>query len=205
MTAIPQGAKSPVALIKECLSELRSLEGHGISIEIEGDYDMFAEVMDALLKGGIMGVLAIVLILYLQFYSFKRVFIVLMTIPFSIIGAAIGLCVFGENLSMFAILGIISLIGVVVNNAIVLVDYIDGELSEGVPVADACRTAVDKRFSPIMLSTTTTVLGLIPLALGGNIIFKGLSIAFMCGLTTSLLFTLVVIPVIYRIIIRVKN
>ena len=125
-----------------------------------------------------------------------------MTIPFALIGSSIGLFLFGENLSMFAILGIISLIGVVVNNAIVLVDYMDNELSNGISPMEACETAVDKRFRPIILSTSTTILGLIPLAFSGNILFRGLSIAFMCGLSNSLFFTLIVIPVIYSILVK---
>lgn len=173
-----------------------------ITIEYEGDSNTFIEVTTALRIGGVIGIIAIMLILYLQFYSIKRCFVIMLTVPFAIIGSSLGLVIFNENLSLFAILGIISLIGVVVNNAIVLVDYIDGELATGIPVKEACKTAVSKRFRPIMLSSTTTILGLVPLAFAGNILFKGLSIAFMCGLTISLVFTLVVIPVVYSAIIK---
>jgi multidrug efflux pump subunit AcrB len=71
-----------------------------------------------------------------------------------------------------------------------------------VDIDTACKAAVDKRFRPIILSTSTSVLGLIPLILSGNVLFTGMSIAFMFGLSTSLFFTLIVIPVLYSILMR---
>ncbi len=202
LSAIPNTGKSAVEIQNKLKSQLDSTDLKGVTIEYEGDSDMFEEIMSALITGAILGMLAIFLILYLQFYSVMRSIIIFITIPFALIGSSIGLYIFNENLSMFAILGIISLIGVVVNNAIVLVDYMDNELAQGVSSAEACKTAVDKRFRPIILSTSTTILGLIPLAFSGNILFKGLAIAFMCGLSTSLFFTLIVIPVIYSLTIK---
>lgn len=205
LTALPKYKKSAVVIQNRLKSELDKNNFDNVNIEYEGDSDTFIEITTALRKGGIVGILAILLILYLQFYSVKRCLIIMLTVPFAIVGSSLGLVIFNENLSLFVILGIISLIGVVVNNAIVLVDYIDAELVKGVSVKEACKTAVDKRFRPIMLSSTTTVLGLIPLAFTGNILFRGLSIAFMCGLTVSLIFTLVIIPVAYSVIVKKPN
>lgn len=202
ITALPKYKKSAVAIENRLMKDVGEKLDNDITIEYEGDSNTFIEVTTALRIGGVIGIIAIMLILYLQFYSIKRCFVIMLTVPFAIIGSSLGLVIFNENLSLFAILGIISLIGVVVNNAIVLVDYIDGELATGIPVKEACKTAVSKRFRPIMLSSTTTILGLVPLAFAGNILFKGLSIAFMCGLTISLVFTLVVIPVVYSAIIK---
>jgi multidrug efflux pump subunit AcrB len=196
---------SPVEIQRKLMKELEGDEDEFVSFEYEGDNDMFSQLMSALIKGSVFGVLIIFLILYIQFYSLKRSIIVFISIPFSIIGASIGLTLTNQNLSFFAILGIISLIGVVVNNAIVLIDYMDSQLERGLSVYDATRTAVDMRFRPIMLSSVTTILGLIPLAFGGNILFKGLSIAFMSGLTTSLFFTLIVVPVVYCAVVKDKK
>lgn len=196
------GGASPVETQMQLAERLEQEDLGNVSIAYEGDYDMFTELMSSLGAGAAVGTMVVFLILYVQFYSFKRSLIVLISIPFALIGSAIGLFVTAQNLSLFAIIGMISLIGVVVNNAIVLIDYMDNELKSGVSVIDACKTAVDMRFRPIMLSSVTTILGLIPLALGGNILFKGLSIAFMSGLTTSLFFTLVVIPVVYSFVIK---
>lgn len=202
VTALPNIGKSAVEIQNAVRKELDKANLGPVSITYEGDSDMFEQVISSLSVGAVLGILAIFLILYLQFYSVNRSIIIFVTIPFALIGSSIGLYVFGENLSMFAILGIISLIGVVVNNAIVLVDYMDNELKNGISSIEACRSAVDKRFRPIMLSTATTILGLIPLAFSGNILFRGLAIAFMCGLSTSLFFTLIVIPVIYSILVK---
>ena len=173
-----------------------------VTVAFEGDSDTFSELTTAMRSGAMAGILVIFLILYLQFYSIKRSLIILLTVPFAIIGSAIGLNLFNENLSLFVILGIISLIGVVVNNAIVLVDYMNSELARGLTPKEAAATAVDKRFRPIILSTTTTILGLVPLAFAGNILFQGMAIAFMFGLATSLFFTLIVIPVVYSMVIK---
>jgi multidrug efflux pump subunit AcrB len=205
LTANPAAGKSAVMLqknLKDYIESLPESETAGIDIDYEGDMDMLSEILVNLGIGAAVGTFVIFLILFLQFYSVRKNIIILMTIPFGLIGSTFGLNVCGYNLSMFAILGIISLIGVVVNNAIVLVDYMDGELASGVNIDDACKTAVDKRFRPVMLSTVTSVLGLIPLILSGNVLFTGMSIAFMFGLSTSLFFTMIVIPVLYSILMR---
>lgn len=177
----------------------------GVEIEYEGDNDMFEEIIKALGIGSLLGTIVIFLILYVQFYSFRKSVIVLVSIPFGLIGSAVGLYLTGQNLSIFAILGIVSLIGVVVNNAIVLVDYMDNEVKNGANINDACCTAVDMRFRPILLSTVTTVLGLFPLVLSGNVLFTGLSIAFMSGLLASMFFTFIAIPICYSLLIKEKN
>ncbi len=202
VTALPTTGKSAVEIQNTVKRKLDSADLKNVTISYEGDSDMFRQVISSLSVGAVLGVMSIFLILYLQFYSVSRSIIIFVTIPFALIGSSIGLYLFGENLSMFAILGIISLIGVVVNNAIVLVDYMDNELKLGISSMEACKTAVDKRFRPIILSTSTTILGLIPLAFSGNVLFRGLAIAFMCGLSTSLFFTLIVIPVIYSILVK---
>ena len=188
-------------LLREKIS---NLDLKGTSIVYEGDLQRSEEVNAGLRKGGLLALLAIFLVLFAQFNSYKQCFNVLASIPFGIIGAAIGLKLTGQTRSMFALLGVISLMGVVVNNAIILIDYINSERKAGKSINEACETAVGRRFRPIILSTTTTVLGLIPLAIGGNPLFTGMAIAFMCGLTSSLIFTLVVIPTIYSLINKEK-
>ncbi len=194
--------KSAVEIANSLKKGLKNVDLSGVEVRFLGDVDTFNTAMSAVLSGAVLGLFAIIFVLYIQFYSLKRALIILASIPFSIIGASLGLWITGQNLSFFAIIGIISLLGVVVNNAIVLIDYIDIELKKGSEIQTACTDAVEKRFRPILLSTTTTVLGLIPLALTGNVIFRGLSIAFMSGLTTSLLFTLVIIPTICSVLLK---
>lgn len=170
-----------------------------VEVIYKGDSDVLGDALGSLAMGAIIGIMIILVVLMIQFNSFKQVGIIVSSVPLGLIGATIGLVIFNKPISMFTMLGIISLIGVVVNNAIVLVDFINEERVKGTSVDDACREAVSKRFRPIILSTTTTVVGLIPLAMPGNPLFQGMAIAFMSGLGFSVLFTLIVIPVVYAI------
>ena len=175
-----------------------------IEVVYEGDSDLLGDAIGSLAIGAVVGIMAILAILMVQFNSFKQVGIILCSLPFGFIGATLGMLLYNKPISMFTMLGIVSLIGVVVNNAIVLVDFINAERSEGIEIEEACREAVKKRFRPIVLSSTTTIVGLIPLALPGNPLFQGMAIAFMAGLAISVLFTLIVIPVIYAFVETVK-
>jgi len=111
----------------------------------------------------------------------------------------IGLFAFGQPLSFTAMVGVVSLMGVVIKNAILLIEYINWARKEGMSVTDACFDAVTRRYRPIFLSAMTTVIGLVPLALSGSDLFEPLSVAIMCGLTVSTLLTLVIIPVVYSL------
>lgn len=202
VTASAKNGKSPVEIQMALQKKIDESGITGVNVVYEGDRDMFNDIVNSLSLGAVLGMFAIIFILYLQFYSIKRCIVVFATVPFSLIGSSIGLTVFGQNLSIFAILGIISLIGVVVNNAIVLVDYTDNELRQGVSVDEACIIATRKRFRPVIMSSCTTMLGLLPLIISQDVLFMCLSIAFICGLAASMLFTLVVIPVIYSILVK---
>ena len=110
------------------------------------------------------------------------------------------LVVLRQPLSLFSILGIVSLMGVVINNAIILIDYINDQRKTGMAIEEACSKAVSARFRPVILSTTTTVFGLFPLAFFGNDLFRPMAVAFMGGLMVATLLTLVIIPVLYSLI-----
>ena len=98
----------------------------------------------------------------------------------------------------------VSLAGVVVNNAILLIEYINDARKQGFSVELACKDAVSKRFRPIISTTMTTVMGLVPLYLSGNPLFDGMSIALMSGLLVSTLLTMIVIPTIYALVTKDK-
>jgi len=149
-------------------------------------------------------IILVYLILFIQFNSFINPLIILITIPLSIIGIFNGLFITGKPLSFMVMLGIISLAGVVVNNAILLIEYINDGRKQGFSVEAACKDAVSKRFRPIVSTTMTTVIGLVPLYLSGNPLFDGMSIALMAGLLTSTVLTMIIIPTIYSLVTRDK-
>ena len=138
-----------------------------------------------------------------QFENFLLPFIIIGSIPLALVGIIWGLIVFGQAVNVMVMIGMILLAGVVVNNAIVLIDFIQLTIERGSTrteaVIESCRT----RLRPILMTTMTTVLGMLPLSLGigeGSEIYKGMAITVMCGLTFSTLLTLVIIPILFTIV-----
>ena len=119
-----------------------------------------------------------------------------------LIGVTIGLLVAQSSFGFFTILGIISLAGIIVNNAIVLLDRINIEETVGKTGTTAIIDACLQRLRPILLTTATTVLGMLPLWWGGTAMFKPMAISIIFGLAFSTLLTLVVVPVVYAILFR---
>ena len=129
---------------------------------------------------------------------------VVLTIPLGIIGVVIGLLVFQEAFGFMPFLGVISLAGIVINNAIVLIDRVEVELSVGRTDQDAVIAACLQRFRPILLSTFTTVLGLIPLYISGGEMWEGMAISIMVGLLFGTIITLLFIPSLYSALYKVS-
>ncbi len=169
-----------------------------ITVAFSGEKENIDKYFGGLGVAAVFAFLAIYIIMMIQFSSTTQPFLVMISIPFSIIGASFGLFIFRQPISFTALLGLVSLIGVVINNAIILMTYINSEWERVNDVEEACRLAVEKRVRPILLTTATTVLGLIPLIFSGTL-FVPMGVALMTGLLSSSLLTLVLIPVLYSI------
>jgi len=192
------GANSLQSEFEKRLEKLDVPEG--ISFEYKGEKNAGSEIITNIAIAGLISVVIILLILYLQYEKFRQVLLLFSSVP---IGAVVGISVlilFGIQLSFFVMLGILSMLGIVLANAIVLVDFINTERRNGSTVDDACRIAGEKRLRPILMSTTTTVLGLLPLALSGQTLFVGMAILLMAALTASMVFNLIMVPTIYSMI-----
>ena len=147
----------------------------------------------------------ILLLLVAQFNSVRRPFIILTTIPLGIIGVSYGLLIAGSSFGFFTLLGIISLSGIIINNAIVLLDRIKIEVEElGKEQADAIISACQQRLRPILLTTATTVFGMLPLWWGGTAMFKPMAITIIFGLAFATFLTLLLVPVLYSLLFRVN-
>ncbi|MEM9533554.1 MAG: efflux RND transporter permease subunit [Pseudomonadota bacterium] len=152
-----------------------------------------------------LALIAIVLLLVFQFNSIRRPIIILTTIPLGMIGVTFGLLAANSTFGFFTILGIIALSGIIINNAIVLIDRIKIEIDElGKSPNDAVIAACLQRFRPIMLTTATTVLGMMPLWWGGTAMFKPMAVTIIFGLLFATLLTLLVVPVLYSVFFRVR-
>jgi multidrug efflux pump subunit AcrB len=133
--------------------------------------------------------------LIVQLRSFQRLFLVLSVVPLGLIGVVGALLVSGRPLGFVAILGVLALMGVIARNAVILIEQIEAERREGKPVRDAVIAACDSRFRPIMLTSVSTVLGLIPIAF--TVFWGPMAIAIMGGLLVATLLTLVFLPTVY--------
>ena len=188
---------NPVDITFRLDRRLKSEELGNVDLVFDGEREKIIEYFGDLGISAIFAILAVYLILLFQFSSFMQPLVILVTIPLSIIGSIFGIGLFRQPLSFTALLGIVSLAGIVVNNAILLIDFINGERQKGKDIISSCTDAVEKRFRPIMLTTITTVIGLIPLATGGSSLMVPMAISLMSGLLVSTLLTLVIIPVVY--------
>lgn len=176
----------------------------GYRYELGGDSKNTRDNMGAVINYLPLSGFIIVLLLIIQFNSVRKTVMVLGTIPLGIIGVVIGLILFKSYFGFMAFLGMISLAGIVINNAIVLIDRIDivrKELKR--PVQDAVVLACLHRFRPILLTTFTTTLGLIPLYLGGGLMWEPMAIAIMIGLLFGTVITLLFIPALYSLLYKV--
>jgi multidrug efflux pump subunit AcrB len=147
----------------------------------------------------------IILLLVIQFNSIRKPIIILLVIPLGIIGVFIGLIIFNSYFGFMTLLGVVSLAGIVINNAIVLLERIKLEMDEnGLSPQRAIVEAAQRRMRPILLTTATTIGGLIPLYLGGGPMWEPMAIAIMCGLAFATLLTLGVVPVLYSLFYKVS-
>ena len=145
----------------------------GYTYRLGGESEQSAEAMGAVAAKLPLAGFIILLLLIAQFNSFRKTFIVLSTIPLGLIGVILGLVLFRSFFGFMAFLGVISLAGIVINNAIVLIDRVKIEMDEfGRPPFEAIVLAAQQRFRPILLTTFTTTLGLIPLYLGGGLMWS---------------------------------
>jgi len=179
--------------------------GLGYTYEVGGEAETAAKANQSIAEKLPIAALIIVLLLVTQFNSFRRAAIILMTIPLGLIGVVIGLTVARSYFGFMTLLGIISLSGIVINNAIVLIDRIKIEIEEnGLDPRRAVIEAAQRRLRPILLTTCTTIGGLLPLWLGGGPMWEPMAISIIFGLLFATVLTLGVVPILYSLFFRLK-
>lgn len=177
----------------------------GYRIEIGGEVESSAKGNGALAANLPFAMIGIIVLLVLQFNSFRRPAIIMLTIPLVVIGAVMGLMMAGAFFSFTALLGIFSLFGIIVNNGIVLIDRIDIERDNGKSIDNAIIEACLARMRPILMTTLTTILGLIPMALFGGAMWFPMAVVIMGGLAVGSILTLGFVPVLYSLFFREKK
>ena len=191
----------------------RALEEHlvlpeGVRIEQHGEMYTFAEYLPTMIMIILLALFLVYAVMAAQFESLMDPFIIFATIPLLLIGVIWIHIAMGEPFSLFSIVGVIALIGVVVNNGIVLVDCINRLIEQKVPVKQACLQAAYGRLRPILMTTLTTILGMIPMAFfpgKGAEMMQPIAVTFVGGITTGAFLTLLLSPVLYLIFNKHKE
>ena len=172
----------------------------GLYIELGGDIEDMNESTGDMMSLMILIVILVYIVMATQFESLKMPFIIMFTIPFAFTGVFVGLWITGKPLSMIALIGAVMLVGIVVKNGIVMVDYTNLLCERGMKVMEATVAAARSRLRPVLMTSLTTIFGMIPMAIGtgnGSELWQPMGIAIVGGLTFSTFLTLLVVPTIY--------
>ena len=171
-----------------------------VMIEIGGSFEDMQETFGDLILLLVMIVILVYIVMASQFESFMSPFVIMFSIPFAFVGVVLGLVTTGTPLGVMGLIGVLILMGVVVKNGIVLIDYTILQRERGKSVNEACVIAANSRLRPILMTTLTTVLGMLPMAMGkgeGSEMWRSLGMVVAWGLSISTLVTLVIIPTVY--------
>ena len=192
--SLSEGVETVTALLNE------NPLPQGLSWQIGGDYENQQDMFRDMLFLVVLIIILVYMVMASQFESFMGPFVIMFSIPFALVGVALGNMAANLAVGMMSAVGIIILLGIVVKNGIVLIDYTILLQERGISVRESSVRAAKSRLRPILMTTLTTVLGMLPMALGrgeGSEMWRGLGTTVAWGLSVSTLITLVLIPVLY--------
>lgn len=204
--SFPEGAADISSSLDERISELDLPSG--VSVDQGGVTEQRTVSFTQLDIAMFAAIVIVYFVLVLTFGGALAPFAILFSLPFTVIGVLVALWVSGEALSVNALIGVLMLIGIVVTNAIVLVDRVINKEKEGFTTRAALIEAGSTRLRPILMTALATIGALIPLAIGaegGGLISKGLGITVIGGLTSSTLLTLVIVPIVYEVVSKFRK
>lgn len=190
-----RNAKDVAADIEKAIGHLKMPTGYswGFSGKYKTEQSALANMAGVML----LAIFVVAIILFYEFRSFLQVALILLTLPLAAVGAVLSLWITRESINVSSMIGAIMLVGIVVRNGIMLLDYMNTQIEEGASVHDAIHIAAMKRVRPILMTASVTILGLVPLAAGwgtGSELQRPLAIAVIGGILTSTLLTLIVLP-----------
>lgn len=186
-----------IGSIQSELDQMNWKEGY--SYVFKGDLENRNESFGGMGVASLIALMLILGVLIIQFRSFTQPLIIFVALPLAFIGSILALFLTGISFSFTAFVGLTSLIGIAINNSIVLVDFANVARAEGASVAEAAKKAGEVRFVPIVLTTLTTILGLLPLTLNGGSLWAPMGWTIIGGLLTSTFFVLLIVPLMYQL------
>ena len=203
VSALPYGTSlgELVPQVQAAISQVNVPEG--ITMSIGGDFEDQQEMFGNIIALALLIILLVYVVMASQFESFSKPAIILLAIPFAITGVILALWITGTSLDMIAALGVVMLIGIVVKNGIVLVDYINLMRDRGYELSEAIALSGRSRLRPVLMTAMTTILGMLPMALSrgeGSEMWHPLGIVVIGGLLVSTFVTLIVVPVFYAVL-----
>ena len=200
------GLAGAILAIEEGIADLTPPFNHRIEVGGENE-EMRRSFRDLAFAFG-LALLLVYMILAAQFESFVHPFTILMAVPLAVVGAVLALAITGQGLNTMSLIGVVILVGIVVNDAIVKVDFINQGIARGLELRDAILEAGQVRLRPIVMTTITTVLGLLPMGLGigrGADLRAPMAISVIGGLIVATALTLIVVPVVYAVVEDVRR
>lgn len=196
--ADPIAGVLPSSILADIRPQIEAIElPPGYSLRWDGEYGDSEKANAELAQTLPLGLLSMVLIVVVLFNAIKQASVIWLTVPLALVGVVLGLVITSTALEFMAILGLLSLSGLLIKNAIVLVDQMDFEIRDGKPRYDAVIDSAASRVRPVMMGALTTILGVIPLL--GDVFFASMAVVIVFGLTFATLLTLVVVPALYAI------
>lgn len=190
--------------LRPWLDEQEKNWGYGFSYEFGGEVETTEESVKSITDVLPIAGMIILLLLVAQFNSYKKVGIIFMTVPFIIIAISICLFLSGRTFGFMPLLGLIALMGITINTAIVLMDRINIEMIKGKDLHEAIVDSCQARFRPISLTTATTICGLIPLWLTGGPLFSTMALVMIAGLFSIIIIVLIILPIIFSLVYKVN-
>lgn len=194
-------ASTALARVKEKIESIEMPDGY--RMEWGGELENSADAQGALAKTIPLFIFLMILVVIFLFNAFRQPLIIWLCVPLAIVGVTAGLLISGQPFGFMSLLGLLSLIGMLIKNAIVLIDEIDLEIREGKAPYDAIVDSGVSRLRPVMMAAATTVLGMIPLLF--DAFFVAMAVTIMAGLTFASILTLLVVPVLYSLFFRVDT
>ncbi len=193
-------------VLNELIPKLKAMDlPRGVNFEVAGSSKESGKANKSLGGSVPLGIILLLMFLLVEFNSFLKVSIILITIPLAFAGVPLGLLLTNTTFGFTAILGVLALVGIVVNNAIVLLDLISKNLDKALEFDQAIIDAVTRRARPIMLTTITTVAGLFPLVITKSTLWPPLAWTIISGLLVSTFMSLLVVPALYRLLLKNKE
>lgn len=184
------------------------LRGEPVKLRTGAEIEEMDRTASSLILAALLAIALVYVLLAVQFESFMEPLIIMITVPLGVIGVVAGLAVFGQSWNALSGIGLVILSGIVVNDGILLVERITQLRKAGMKVKQAVIDAGRDRFRPVLMTTVTTVLGLLPMAIGfgkGAELRQPLAIAVISGISVATLLTLVIVPVLYTVLVREKS